>query len=852
MLGLWPRLHDQFTLSAIDSRTETSIPPEWLQTLCRAASPERPQAGGPPMKEIACPTCRHSFSQIVIHAEPDRTVLKYVSRPVLSLRNFVNSLLIHCENASRGCTVVARVDVFQSGAHQMKCAYAPVVCAGCCQSVNRIELATHQLKCFGIQAELDDVDKVVRLQNNPGVDEITQTEDIEANFVNIDASVLQVEEGDIRSKDIKVDLQNGCQSQNLYNYDKADRHHNSLYLLNISLIKLVYALKIELASAQAELRLTRLQRTFLLVPRLERTNSSLFSFSFLLYGSICPSRINSSAFLVPYLVMYIFGGLPLFYLELALGQFQRSGCITVWKRICPMFSGIGFGICIIASYTAWYYNTIMAWSLFYMFDAMKPRLPWDSCDNWWNTPACVTAHEQFVNISTQDLHDVVPEMGLRNRTIRHFNDTGNASLVVYSSTEEYFYRRVLQIQRATGYNDVGPIRWEIALCLMAIFTIVYFSLWKGVKSSGKAVWVTATLPYVILSVLLVRGLTLEGSLTGIKYYLTPHFSSLLELSVWSDAASQIFFSLGPGFGVLLALSSYNKFHNNCYRDAMVTSFINCATSFLSGFVVFSVLGHMCFRMGKTMEAVANEGPGLVFIAYPEAIATLKGSTFWAIIFMLMLITLGLDSTFGGLEAIITAILDRIPSLRRKRELFVLLIIVYCFTGALATTTCGGYLILTLLDTHGAPISILFIVFCECVALCWFYGMKRFCSDIKMMLGFTPGIFWQICWTFISPLFLLGIFIANLAHYEFPPVSVLGKTYEAPTWVKVTAWCIVFSSLIFIPIMMLVQFLKAKGTLLQRLNYLITPEDRPVFSDQKQPDAIESQQMKTEAPLTSDK
>lgn len=47
----------------------------------------------------------------------------------------------------------------------------------------------------------------------------------------------------------------------------------------------------------------------------------------------------AGAFLIPYLVMYIFGGLPLFYLELALGQFQRSGCITVWKRICPMFSG---------------------------------------------------------------------------------------------------------------------------------------------------------------------------------------------------------------------------------------------------------------------------------------------------------------------------------------------------------------------------------------------------------------------------------------------------------------------------------------------------------------------------------
>ncbi|VUZ42390.1 unnamed protein product [Hymenolepis diminuta] len=48
---------------------------------------------------------------------------------------------------------------------------------------------------------------------------------------------------------------------------------------------------------------------------------------------------GGGAFLIPYILMYIFGGLPLFYMELALGQFQRSGCISVWSRICPFFTG---------------------------------------------------------------------------------------------------------------------------------------------------------------------------------------------------------------------------------------------------------------------------------------------------------------------------------------------------------------------------------------------------------------------------------------------------------------------------------------------------------------------------------
>ncbi|KAM7539767.1 hypothetical protein Aperf_G00000025674 [Anoplocephala perfoliata] len=138
---------------------------------------------------------------------------------------------------------------------------------------------------------------------------------------------------------------------------------------------------------------------------------------------------GGGAFLIPYLTMYIFGGLPLFYLELALGQFQRSGCITVWNRICPFFTGLGYGICVIASYTAWYYNTIISWALFYMFDSMRSHLPWDSCDNWWNNPdTCITVYQKLVTGANDNSTD-----DSLNTTRRAVNTTG-----FYSSTEQYF------------------------------------------------------------------------------------------------------------------------------------------------------------------------------------------------------------------------------------------------------------------------------------------------------------------------------------------------------------------------------------------------------------------------------
>ena len=129
----------------------------------------------------------------------------------------------------------------------------------------------------------------------------------------------------------------------------------------------------------------------------------------------------------------------------------------------------------------------------------------------------------------------------------------------------------------------------------------------------------------------------------------------------------------------MALSSYNKFNNNCYKDAIITSTINCVTSFVAGFVIFSVLGYMAkmqVEIPRTLQIkrkckcpsfplrrrkycnnsplmivytkdlevsdVGMEGEGLVFIVYSDAIASMPGSFFWAILFFFMLITLGVD------------------------------------------------------------------------------------------------------------------------------------------------------------------------------------------------------------------
>lgn len=68
-------------------------------------------------------------------------------------------------------------------------------------------------------------------------------------------------------------------------------------------------------------------------------------------------------------------------------------------------------------------------------------------------------------------------------------------------------------------TTLGNVRWELAVCMLIVWTIVYFKLWKSTESSGRVLHLTATLPFVMLAVLLVQSLTLDGAEIGINYFL---------------------------------------------------------------------------------------------------------------------------------------------------------------------------------------------------------------------------------------------------------------------------------------------------------------------------------------------
>ncbi|UJR09278.1 hypothetical protein I4U23_013523 [Adineta vaga] len=542
---------------------------------------------------------------------------------------------------------------------------------------------------------------------------------------------------------------------------------------------------------------------------------------------------GGGAFFIPYFILLIFGGLPLFYMELALGQYHRSGVFTIWKHICPLVKGIGWATVIINFMTAMFYNTIISWAVYYLvvsFKGFVDDLPWKRCNHPWNTHCCIAADVGEYQYSSLLANLTITNTTTPSSLITTRSPVKNCTRLIYS-TEEYFYRALQEVDKADGFENLGKVKWELAVSLLGVFVIVYFALWKGIKSSGKAVWITAIAPYAVLFILLIRGITLSGSSIGIRYYLEPKLELLKNFSIWNAAATQIFFSLGPGFGVLIALSSYNKFHNNCYRDALITSTINCATSILSGFVVFATLGHMAFISKKTIEQVIEDkGSELVFIVYPHTIALMNWSTIWAILFFFMVITLGIDSTFGGLESIITGLCDEFPDIfGRRRPLFVLGVLTISYLGALPTCTYGGDYIVTLMNEIAVAPALLLVVFVECIAVSWFYGVNRFSWDIKAMIGTRPSLFWRVVWYLVSPMFLLIIFYIAMDNFLFGTILIKKTNLrDLPVHVQIWSYLMVFVPMLCIPAYAIYKLIVTPGkTFDERLQRAVKPEE-PLF------------------------
>uniref|UniRef100_A0A672KKW7 Solute carrier family 6 member 15 n=1 Tax=Sinocyclocheilus grahami TaxID=75366 RepID=A0A672KKW7_SINGR len=224
---------------------------------------------------------------------------------------------------------------------------------------------------------------------------------------------------------------------------------------------------------------------------------------------------------------------------------------------------------------------------------------------------------------------------------------------------------------------------------------------------------------------------------------------MLEPKVWREAATQVFFALGLGFGGVIAFSSYNKRDNNCHFDAVLVSFINFFTSVLATLVVFAVLvqNKLTMRSSLIIDFLGKEinpsliphhinfsnavqGTGLAFIAFTEAMTHFPASPFWSVMFFLMLVNLGLGSMFGTIQGILTPIVDTFKI--RKEYLTVgCCVLAFCI-GLIFVQRSGNYFV-AMFDDYSATLPLLIVVLLENIAVAWVYGTDKYVTKINVVI-----------------------------------------------------------------------------------------------------------------------
>ncbi|KAK5911494.1 hypothetical protein CgunFtcFv8_005663 [Champsocephalus gunnari] len=454
---------------------------------------------------------------------------------------------------------------------------------------------------------------------------------------------------------------------------------------------------------------------------------------------LCQSH-GGGAFLIPYMILLVLEGMPLLLLEFGIGQRLRKGSVGVWRSINPYLTGIGIASMLVSLLIGLYYNTLIAWIMWYLFNSFQSPLPWTQCP---------------LNI----------------------NGTGFVPECEQSSTVDYYY-------------------------------------YRGIGTSGKAVYVTAILPYIVLGIFLIRGLTLKGSLNGVKFLFTPDVDELMNPTTWLDAGAQVFYAFSLAWGGLISFSSYNPVHNNCVQDAVILSAITGFTSVYAATVTYTIIGFRAtakydkcisenimtlsntFELPEDNITISNyeaalirlnssypdivrglhiktcdmqtllsegvEGTGLAFIVFTEAITQMPGSPVWSVLFFVMLLCLGISTLFGNIEGVVVPLKDLniIPKNWPQEAVTG----VTCFVGfiiCLLFAQNSGIYWVTLFDNFAGSVPLLTIGLFEMISIVYIYGIDRFNEDLKFMVGHKPNIFWQISWRFVSPLVVLVILVFYL-------------------------------------------------------------------------------------------
>lgn len=411
---------------------------------------------------------------------------------------------------------------------------------------------------------------------------------------------------------------------------------------------------------------------------------------------------GGGAFIIPYLIALLSAGIPLLFLDYAIGHKFRGSPPLAFKRLHKRTESIGWwqvGICFVISV---YYAVIVAWAIRYTFF---------SATQAWGDDA-----------------------------------------------EAFFTKDFLKQSDATfGFDYVGGVAWPLILVWVGVIGILALGVQKGIGATARFF-----VPLLILLFLavVVRALFLPGAVDGLNAFFTPDWSALGNTSVWIAAYGQIFFSLSVAFGIMVTYSSYLKRRTNLTGSGLVVGFSNSAFEMLAGIGVFAALGFMAFQQSAQVQDVVEGGIGLAFIAFPTIISEMPGGAVFGFLFFGSLMVAGFTSLISISQVVIAAVEDKL-NLGTVRSTLLVGGASAAVSVALFPTTTG----LNLLDVVDNFVNSFGIVTVALVSLVVVGVILRRLPALQVHMNaissFKLGRLWQLSVGVLTPLVLGYMMISEL-------------------------------------------------------------------------------------------
>ncbi|EPA8650680.1 sodium-dependent transporter [Photobacterium damselae] len=411
---------------------------------------------------------------------------------------------------------------------------------------------------------------------------------------------------------------------------------------------------------------------------------------------------GGGAFFIPYLFAMLTAGIPFMIMEFTLGHKLRSAAPRAFAKLGGKYEWLGWFQVFIAAVIAVYYVAVIGWAISYLGFSFKQS---------WG-----------------------------------------------SDTNAFFFSEYLKLGEHSP-SQLGGFQLHIAIPMMIAWAITFAAIYSGVKGGiERASKIMMPLLFIMVLGLITRVIFLPGALDGLNYLFQPDFSKILDAKVWSAAYGQIFFTLSVGFAIMIAYSSYLPSKSDINNNAFMTVLINCGFSITAGVLIFAVLGYMAQEQAKPLTEVVSAGVGLAFVTIPAAINLLPAPYILGPLFFLALVVAGLSSHISIIEAVTSAVIDKLNWSRKKAA------IVVCGTGfivSMAFATNGGLLLLDLVDYFINNVALLSSCLLELLIVGWLVKIADIRQYANSISDFTIGKWFELCIRFISPIMLAIILVTNL-------------------------------------------------------------------------------------------